>query len=70
MLYTKSLHLDVQPLPFEWKPCFTCAVLELGQATCPSPHQPSRHIKSMNWQLSFDGLQEGLQVYSPNYQEI
>ena len=51
MLYTKSLHLDVQPLPFEWKPCFTCAVLELGQATCPSPHQPSRHI-SMNWQLS------------------
>ena len=52
MLYTKSLHLDVQPLPFEWKPCFTCAVLELGQATCPSPHQPSRHIRSMNWQLS------------------
>ena len=52
MLYTKSLHLDVQPLPFEWKPCFTCAVLELGQATCPSPHQPFRHIRSMNWQLS------------------
>ena len=33
-------------------PVFTCAVLELGQATCPSPHQPSRHIRSMNWQLS------------------
>ena len=33
-------------------PVFTCAVLELGQATCPSPHQPFRHIRSMNWQLS------------------
>ena len=43
---------NVQPLPCEWKPCFTCAVLELGQATCPSPHQPFRHIRSMNWQLS------------------
>ena len=26
---------NVQPLPCEWKPCFTCAVLELGQASCP-----------------------------------
>jgi len=43
---------NVQPLPCEWKPCFTCAVLELGQASCPSPHQPFRHFRSMNWQLS------------------
>ena len=33
-------------------PVFTCAVLELGQASCPSPHQPFRHFRSMNWQLS------------------
>ena len=84
---------NVQPLPCEWKPCFTCAVLELGQASCPSPHQPFRHFRSMNWQLSklfeldsnitqisthflkyytniytlspgFDGLQEGLQIFT------
>ena len=54
---------NVQPLPCEWKPCFTCAVLELGQASCPSPHQPFRHFRSMNWQLSFDGLQDGLQCF-------
>ena len=56
-IFTDVLHKKVYILMsnhslLSGSPVFTCAVLELGQASCPSPHQPFRHIRSMNWQLS------------------
>ena len=38
MLYTKSLHLDVQPLPFEWKPCFYLCCVGTGTGYLPPVH--------------------------------
>ena len=38
MFYTKSLHFNVQPLPFEWKPCFYLCCVGTGTGYLPPVH--------------------------------
>ena len=70
MLYTKSLHLDVQPLPFEWKPCFYLCCVGTGTGQLPQSTPTIQTLQKHELATQFWWFTRWFTMFQENIKEI